>query len=137
ESAPRSQAAARRRFHEADATASEPGPTEGAVVADAQAAPRFVAADVISQAEQDPLAASVLITDSQELADDVNAQLSQQTPGTRHAERIEAALSGPQSAIVLVRDIDQAIDGANAYGAEHPEIHTADAPAHAARTRSE
>jgi len=126
-------AAAKRYLQSQVAIDSEAGPTEIAIVADAQADPRFVAADLISQAEHDPLAASVLITDSQELADDVNAQLSQQTPGTRHAERIEAALSGPQSAIVLVRDIDQAIDVANAYGAEHLEIHTADASAHAAR----
>lgn len=126
-------AAAKRYLQSQVAIDSEAGPTEIAIVADAQADPSFVAADLISQAEHDPLAASVLITDDESLAGQVSDQLSTQVPGTRHAERIEAALSGPQSAIVLVRDIDQAIDVANAYGAEHLEIHTADAPAHAAR----
>ena len=79
------------------------------------------------------MAASVLITDSEALADAVAAELDRQVPATKHAERIRTALDGQQSAIVLVRDLDQAVDVANAYAAEHLEIHTADAADVAAR----
>lgn len=106
---------------------SEAGPTEIAIIADETANPAYVAADLISQAEHDPLAASVLITDSEALAASVQAELSRQVPGQQHAERISTALSGVQSAIVLVRDLDQAVEVADAYAAEHLEIQTADA----------
>lgn len=115
---------------------SEAGPTEIAVVADAGADPAFVAADLISQAEHDPMAASVLITDSTALAEAVDAEVASQVVGQLHEERIRTALGGQQSAIVLVRDLDQAVAIADAYAAEHLEIQTADAPAVAARIRN-
>ena len=115
---------------------AEAGPTEIAIVADATATPAFVAADLISQAEHDPMAASVLITDSPELAAAVQEQVTQQAARTRHAQRVRTALTGPQSAIVLVRDLDQAIAVADAYAAEHLEIQTRDAAAVAGRIRN-
>lgn len=115
---------------------SEAGPTEIAIVADDSATPAYVAADLISQAEHDPLAASVLITDSLALAAAVEAEVAEQVAGTKHAERVRTALTGEQSAIVLVRDLDQAIAVADAYGAEHLEIQTRDATAVAARIRN-
>lgn len=126
-------AAAKRYVRGQVAIDSEAGPTEIAIIADATADAAFVAADLISQAEHDPMAASVLITDSAALADAVAAELEPQVAATKHAERIITALSGPQSAIVLVRDIDQAVQVANAYAAEHLEIHTSDAAAVAER----
>ena len=115
---------------------SEAGPTEIAIVADDSARPAFVAADLISQAEHDPLAASVLITDSADLADRVRAEVERQVADAPHAERIRTALGGDQSAVVLVRDIDQAVQVADAYAAEHLEIQTRDAAAVAARIRN-
>ncbi len=126
-------AAAKRHLQGVVAIDAEAGPTEIAIIADATADPEFVAADLISQAEHDPLAAAVLITDSTELADAVDAELSRQVPLARHAERITTALAGTQSATVFVRDVDQAVDVANAYAAEHLEIQTADSGAVAAR----
>ena len=115
---------------------SEAGPTEIAIVADDTAKPAYVAADLISQAEHDPLAASVLITPSAALAEAVQAELAQQVDGQAHEDRIRTALTGEQSAIVLVRDLDQAVAVADAYAAEHLEIQTADAEAVAARIRN-
>lgn len=115
---------------------AEAGPTEIAVLADATAEPRFVAADLISQAEHDPNAASVLVTDSPELADAVRAELEIQVPATKHTERVRTALSGPQSAVVLVDSLDAGIAVCNAYGAEHLEIHTVDAAEVARRITS-
>ena len=112
---------------------SEAGPTEIAILADETADPAFVAADLISQAEHDPIAASVLVTDSTSLADDVEAELDKQVFATRHTERIRTALGGQQSGIVLVDDVDQGVDVVNAYAAEHLEIHTREASAIAAR----
>ncbi|MDR2930777.1 MAG: histidinol dehydrogenase [Propionibacteriaceae bacterium] len=112
---------------------SEAGPTEIAIVADDQADPRFVAADLMSQAEHDPNAAAVLITDSRALIDQVSAELSKQVHSTAHADRVRQALNGPQSGAILVSDIDAAIDVANAYAAEHLEIQTASASEHARR----
>ncbi len=112
---------------------SEAGPTEIAVLADDTADAAYVAADLVSQAEHDPQAASVLVTDSLRLADDVEAELDKQVIATRHTERIRTALGGQQSGIVLVDDLDQGLDVVNAYAAEHLEIHTADAAAVAAR----
>jgi len=120
-------AAATRHLQGVVAIDAEAGPTEIAIVADATADPAFVAADLVSQAEHDPLAAAVLITDSVELADSVDAELARQVPTAPHAERIRTSLAGRQSATVLVRDVDQAVDVANAYAAEHLEIQTADA----------
>lgn len=115
---------------------SEAGPTEIAIIADATARPEFVAADLISQAEHDPMAASVLITESAELAEQVQVELQAQVSVTKHAERIRTSLGGRQSAIVLVRDEAQAIRVADAYGAEHLEIQTANAEAVARRIRN-
>jgi len=115
---------------------SEAGPTEIAVLADDTADPAYVAADLISQAEHDPLAASVLVTPSERLADEVEAELDKQVSVTRHVERIRAALGGQQSGIVLVDDVGQGLDVVNAYAAEHLEIQTADAAALAGRVRN-
>ena len=103
---------------------AEAGPTEIAVLADVSADPRFVAADLVSQAEHDAMAASVLVTDSAELADSVERELERQVPAAKHVERIRAALGGPQSAVVLVDDIAQGLRVVNAYAPEHLEIHT-------------
>lgn len=115
---------------------SEAGPTEIAIIADDSADPAFVAADLISQAEHDPLAASVLITDSRQLSDAVREEVQRQIGTALHAERIGTALDGEQSAVVLVRDIDQAIKVADAYAAEHLEIQTRAAASVAARVRN-
>ena len=106
---------------------SEAGPTEIAILADADANPVHIAADLISQAEHAPDAAAVLVTDSSELADAVQTELAAQVPEAKHAERIGTALGGHQSAVVLVDDLAQGIDVANAYAAEHLELHVADA----------
>jgi histidinol dehydrogenase len=115
---------------------SEAGPTEILVLADETADPSYVAADLVSQAEHDPLAAAVLVTSAEELADRVDVELDRQVFATKHTQRIQAALSGAQSGVVLVDDLDQAVDVANAYAAEHLEIQTADAAAVAARIRN-
>jgi histidinol dehydrogenase len=116
---------------------AEAGPTEIAVLADATADPVHVAADLISQAEHDPMAAAVLVTDSVELADAVEKELEPQLAATRHVQdRIVPALSGRQSAIVLVDSIDDGLLVVDAYAAEHLEIQTADAAAVADRVRN-
>ena len=115
---------------------AEAGPTEIAVLADHTADPAHLAADLISQAEHDELAASVLVTPSLELADATEAELSDQLGTTEHRQRVTTALSGSQSAIILVDDLDAGIRAVNAYAAEHLEIQTTDAAAVAARIRS-
>lgn len=109
------------------------GPTEIIILADSTADRSFVAADLISQAEHDELAASVLVTDSTELADQVRAELEVQAPAAAHSDRIGVALAGDQSAIVLVDDLDAGIAVVNGYAGEHVEVHTADASAVAQR----
>jgi histidinol dehydrogenase len=115
---------------------AEAGPTEIAILADDTADAAYVAADLVSQAEHDPLAAGVLVTDSLRLADDVEAELDEQVSATRHADRIRTAFGGRQSGIVLVDDLEQGLDVVNAYAAEHLEIQTADAAAVAARVHN-
>ncbi|WP_218045574.1 histidinol dehydrogenase [[Mycobacterium] fortunisiensis] len=115
---------------------AEAGPTEIAILADNTADPVHVAADLISQAEHDEMAASVLVTDSEALAAATDRELTRQLETTVHVDRVRAALSGKQSAIVLVDDIDAGVRVVNAYAAEHLEIQTEDAPAVAARIRS-
>jgi histidinol dehydrogenase len=115
---------------------SEAGPTEVAILADDSAHAVYVAADLVSEAEHDPLAAAVLITDSEALAGEVEAELEQQVARTKHADRVREALGGQQSAVVLVDDLDQGVAVADAYAAEHLEIHTRDAAAVAARIRN-
>lgn len=112
---------------------SEAGPTEIAILADDTANPRHIAADLLSQAEHDVLAAAVLVTPSEALADAVALEVIKQVANTKHVERITEALSGEQSAIVLVDDIDAGLRVVNAYAAEHLEIQTADARAIAMR----
>ncbi|WP_433168232.1 histidinol dehydrogenase [Kribbella sp. CA-247076] len=106
---------------------SEAGPTEIAILADATADPAHVAADLISQAEHDPMAASVLVTPSETLATEVEAELPAQVARTKHRDRVTESLNGQQSAIVLVDDLDQGTAVVNAYAAEHLEIQTEDA----------
>jgi histidinol dehydrogenase len=115
---------------------AEAGPTEIAILADGGADPVHVAADLVSQAEHDPMAAAVLVTDSVELAGAVRAKLEDRVQGTRHAARVRIALAGPQSAIVLVDDMEHGLAVVNAYGAEHLEIQTLHAAALAERVRS-
>jgi histidinol dehydrogenase len=115
---------------------SEAGPTEIAILADHTADPVHVAADLISQAEHDVLAAAVLVTDSAELADATEAEVAAQLRTTVHRERVAEALGGPQSAIVLVDDLDAGVRVVNAYAAEHLEIQTADAAGVAGRIRA-
>ncbi|WP_091178929.1 histidinol dehydrogenase [Microlunatus flavus] len=112
---------------------SEAGPTEILVLADATADPALVAADLVSQAEHDPLAASVLVTDSEALAQRVQDVLGDQVAATKHAERVRTSMGGRQSAVVLVDDLEQGLAVANGYAAEHLEVQTADAPAVATR----
>lgn len=115
---------------------SEAGPSEVAVLADDTADPVLVAADLLSQAEHGPTSASVLVTDSLRLAGAVDAELAAQVAATKHVERVTEALTGPQSGTVLVRDVEQGLAVADAYGAEHLEIHTRDAAAVARRVRN-
>jgi len=114
---------------------AEAGPTEIAVLADDTADPEHVAADLISQAEHDVLAASVLVTDSEDLAVRVEAALLRRVAATRHTTRIAAALAGRQSGIVLVDDLEAGLTVVNAYAAEHLEIQTRDAREVARRVR--
>jgi histidinol dehydrogenase len=115
---------------------AEAGPSEVAVLADDTADPVLVAADLLSQAEHGPTSASVLVTDSPALADAVEGELAAQVAVTKHVERVTAALTGPQSGTVLVRDVEQGLAVTDAYGPEHLEIHTRDAAAAARRVRS-
>jgi histidinol dehydrogenase len=115
---------------------SEAGPTEIAILADDTADARFVAADLVSQAEHDPLAAALLVTSSRRLAEGVEAALETQVAGTKHAERIRTALGGRHSAIVLVEDLDQGQAVVDAYAPEHLELHTVDAADRAWRIRN-
>lgn len=115
---------------------AEAGPTEIAILADHTADPAHVAADLISQAEHDEMAGSVLVTADLALADATDTEVAAQLETTVHRERVTAALSGPQSAVILVDDLDAGISVVNAYAAEHLEIQTADAPQVAGRIRS-
>ena len=103
---------------------SEAGPTEIAVLADETGNAKWIAADLISQAEHDVVASSILVTDSISLAKEVEEELKVQVPQTKHSERISKALSGKQSSIVLVQDLLQGIEVINEIAAEHLEIHT-------------
>lgn len=126
-------AAAKRLVQGVTGIDSEAGPTDILVIADDAADADLVASDLVSQAEHDELAAAVLVTDSPAFADRVLERLAARAAATRHAERIRTALEGPQSAVVLVDDLEQAADFANAFGAEHLEIQVRDADATLAR----
>ena len=129
-------AAAKRALRGVIGIDSEAGPTEIAILADSSAIAADVAADLISQAEHDVIAAAVLVTDSPELATAVEAELKTRVAATKHADRIIVALSGVQSAIALVDDIAQGLDVVNAYAAEHLEIQTINARTDAAKIRN-
>ncbi|MFF4980064.1 histidinol dehydrogenase [Streptomyces sp. NPDC001046] len=130
-------AAAKRYFTGKIGIDAEAGPTEIAVLADDTADPVHIASDLISQAEHDPLAAAVLVTDSADLAEAVEKELEPQVAASKHVvDRIVPALSGRQSAIVLVDGIEEGLKVVDAYGAEHLEIQTADAAAVADRVRN-
>ena len=129
-------AAAKRALRGLIGIDSEAGPTEVAVLADKTANANEVAADLISQAEHDVIAAAVLVTDSPELAVQVEIELAKRVSTTKHEARIREALSGKQSAIVLVDSIAQGLDVVNAYAAEHLEIQTANAKADAQSIRN-
>lgn len=115
---------------------AEAGPTEIAILADHTADPAHVAADMISQAEHDEMAGSVLVTPSEDLAAATDAELAAQLRTTVHRERVTAALGGRQSAIILVDDLDAGVEVVNAYAAEHLEIQTVDAASVAGRIRA-
>jgi histidinol dehydrogenase len=128
-------AAAKRLLSGLVAVDAEAGPTEIAIIADDTARPDFVAADLVAQAEHDPLAACLLITTDPGLADRVAPVLAEAAGSTRHAARVAEALAG-QSACVLVDDVAAAIAVADAWAPEHLEIQTRDAPAVARRVRN-
>ncbi|GII86354.1 histidinol dehydrogenase [Sphaerisporangium siamense] len=115
---------------------SEAGPTEIAILADDTADAAHVAADLISQAEHDVIAAAVLVTPSERLAEAVEKELPGQVAATRHSERIAEALAGRQSGIVLVSGLEDGLKVVDAYAAEHLEIQTAGAREVAARVRN-
>ncbi|WP_308571873.1 histidinol dehydrogenase [uncultured Corynebacterium sp.] len=127
--------AAKRLVRGVVGTDAEAGPTEIAIIADDTANPVYVAYDLISQAEHDPMAASVLITASPSLAQRVNAEVEARYSATANAQRAAEALGGEQSGIVLVDSLDAAVAVANAYAAEHLEIHTAEPGAAAERIK--
>jgi histidinol dehydrogenase len=129
-------AAAKRLLRGRIGIDAEAGPTEIAVLADLSASPRHVAADLISQAEHDPLAAAVLVTDSYALAEAVELELTEQIARTKHSERVAASLNGRQSAIVLVDSIEAGLAVVNAYAAEHLEIQTSNARVVAGQVRN-
>ncbi|MBQ1083839.1 histidinol dehydrogenase [Nocardiopsis sp. B62] len=129
-------AAAKRLLKGVIGIDAEAGPTEIAILADSTANPDYVAADLISQAEHDVVAASVLVTPDEALAEAVTERLAVRVAATKHSDRVREALSGPQSGIVLVDDLEQGLAVVDAYAAEHLEIMTADAPARAARVRN-
>ena len=120
-------AAAKRALRGLIGIDSEAGPTEIAILADSTALPSDVAADLISQAEHDVIAAAILVTDSLQLAEKTADELKVRVAATKHSDRIRQALSGVQSAIVLVDDMNQGIDVVNAYAAEHLEIQCSNA----------
>ncbi|GMA27325.1 histidinol dehydrogenase [Arenivirga flava] len=122
-------AAAKRLVQGVAGIDAEAGPTEILVIADDTADPRNVAADLVSQAEHDELAAAVLVTDSPELAERTLAEVERRAAATARADRVLVALRGPQSAVVLVDDLEQAAAVSDAYGPEHLEVQTADAEA--------
>ena len=129
-------AAAKRALRGIIGIDSEAGPTEIAILADESALAAEVASDLISQAEHDVIAAAVLVTTSEKLAQDVRTELEIRVANTRHSERIRTALSGIQSAIVLVDSVEQGIDVVNAYAAEHLEIQTSNAEHDASKIRN-
>lgn len=126
-------AAAKRLVQGVTGIDAEAGPTDILVIADDSADADLVAADLVSQAEHDDLAASVLVTDSEALAERVSVRLADRVASTKHSARVRRAIEGVQSAVVLVDDLEQAADFSNAFGPEHLEIQVRDADAVLAR----
>ncbi len=116
---------AKRRVFGTVAIDQLPGPTETLLIADDTAKPAYVAADLLAQAEHDPLATALLLTPSEALAAAVQAELARQMAGLSRREIIAESLAG-QGGIVLVRDLDEALELANAYAPEHLCLLTAD-----------
>ena len=129
-------AAAKRALRGVIGIDSEAGPTEIAILADKSAIASDIAADLMSQAEHDVIAAAILVTDSEELISQVEKELIARVPLTKHHARIREALAGVQSALVLVDSIEQGLDVVNAYAAEHLEIQTVDASLNAQEIRN-
>jgi histidinol dehydrogenase len=129
-------AAAKRALRGLIGIDSEAGPTEIAILADSSARAGDVASDLISQAEHDVIAAAVLVSDSEQLIAEVEEELKVRVASTRHSERIHTALTGVQSAAVLVESIAQGIEVVNAYAAEHLEIQTKNAEQDAEKIRN-
>jgi histidinol dehydrogenase len=128
-------AAAKRHLKGIIGIDSEAGPTEIGILADGGADPRYLAADLIAQAEHDENASCLLVTDDAPLLDAVDAEVAAQLRTTRHRERVETALS-KQSAYVLVDDLDQGLQVVDEWAAEHLEVITADASDRASRVRN-
>ncbi len=128
-------AAAKRLVRSVCGIDSEAGPTEIAVLADDTAVPAHVAADLVSQAEHDTLAACLLVTPSLALADAVQVELDKRVPAAPNRATIEVALA-EQSAVVLVAGLDDGVTVVDAWAAEHLEVVTTDAAAVAARVRN-
>ena len=129
-------AAAKRALRGIIGIDSEAGPTEIIILADDSANPDYVAADLISQAEHDTIAAAVLVTPRKALAEEVKKALALRVAQTKHSERIATALSGIQSAIVLVKDLEQGLQVLNGYAGEHVQIHTLNAEEVARKVRN-
>lgn len=119
-------AAAKRLVQGVTGIDAEAGPTDILVIADDSADADFVAADLVSQAEHDELAAAVLVTDSAAFAEEVLDRLAERVATTKHRDRVREAVIGAQSALVLVDDLVQATEFANAFGPEHLEIQVRD-----------
>lgn len=111
---------------------SPAGPSELLVLADGEADPTFIAADLVAQAEHDPDAQCILVTDSDALAARVAKELVAQVPAAKRTDIVAASLRD-HGALLVADSMDEAIAFANAYAAEHLEIHTRDAQAVAAR----
>lgn len=129
-------AAAKRALRGVIGIDSEAGPTEIIILADETANPDFVAADLLSQAEHDTIAAAVLVTTSKFFADAVQDRVRERVSKTKHRERIATALSGIQSAVVIVKDVEQGLLVLNAYAGEHVQIHTRNSQTDAAKVRN-
>lgn len=117
-------AAAKRALKGVIGIDSEAGTTEVLIIADDSADARLIAYDLASQAEHDEAAAAVLVTPSKQLIDDVSIEIEKVAAAAENSERIRIALSGQQSALVLVDDLNSAIAFANAYATEHLQIMT-------------
>ena len=101
------------------------GPSEILVIADETANPRYVAADLLSQAEHDEMASAILITTSEELADKVSKEIDSFVAELSRSEIITKSLEN-YGYILIARDIDEAVETANEIASEHLEIVTKD-----------